>query len=859
MTSPDLPPELPRIPAWKSGTARGFLVLESLARAFWKPVVWSLAWIGLILMDLPSFFGLHGPAMVGVIFYIGLFWFVIRGAQAFRLPSQRDALRRLERVGPLAHRPLTSAGDRIAGDPPDSALALWSLAHVRAKAEARKARLFAPEPVVTRRDPFALAQAAVLCLVLGAGLAGSQGGERLRQTLMPFQADPSDTAPSGPTIQIVPPTYTGLPTLTLTGGRLPEGHPPLTLPQGATLRVRVPAGWGDTLLPAPVFSIGGQSNTLSALDPQTYAGTFPAAPPQPDAPARLAVRRLGLTRASFDYVYKPDTPPSLTQKASLETLPQGQIRFNFTVNDDYGVRDLTLSLEPDPDKGDMPLGEPVTLSRPVMSPPDTQTDVRPVYDLSAHPWAGLPVRVRFTATDAIGQSAILGPLPLTLPERTFRHPVARRLVALRKELGWTPLGSRMEIARELEDTLARPGLYGGDQVVFLTLRSAASRLFYNDDLRAAREVMDILWDTALRIEDGNLSLATRDLRAARDALEKALRAPNTPDETLAELNERLREALAAYFSELGKELQKRMAQGESIPSLPPDMMADVLDGDALARFLDRLNAESLSGNREKAMEMLSRLQKLTDSLGTSTIAPMPEDLKAMAQGVSDLQELVRRQESLRDQTREQARTRETGEPPSWPDLLPPKSPETPGPDMGPMPPAPNDPTVSRPPQSDTRANRAEQEALRLVLGEIMKEVGAAAGNVPDNLGKAEMDMRKAAQALGDDAPARAIPHQDSALRNLRSGAQSMAKSLSERLSQMTGLAFGQDGGLDPLGRPRRDRDRASGLLDDEGVKIPTEAEKRRVDEILKTLRDRAADPSRPDAELDYLRRLLKQF
>ncbi|HRC26713.1 MAG TPA: DUF4175 family protein, partial [Alphaproteobacteria bacterium] len=297
------------------------------------------------------------------------------------------------------------------------------------------------------------------------------------------------------------------------------------------------------------------------------------------------------------------------------------------------------------------------------------------------------------------------------------------------------------------------------------------------------------------------------------------------------------------------------------PTLPPDMMAQALDGDALARFMDRLNAESLSGNREKAMDMLARLQKLTDSLGTSTMAPMPEDLKAMAQGVSELQDLIQRQETLRNQTQNRAQGTANDLDFSWPDLLPPKTTEEGAPHMGPMPPAPNADPNSRPPSlpGNARSSRVEQEALRRVLGEIMKEVGAAAGEIPENLGKAEMNMRDAAQALGDNDPGGALPHQDAALQNLRQGAQSMAQSLSHRLEQMTGLSFGAQGGLDPLGRPRRDRGHASGLLDDEEVKIPTEAERRRVDDILKTLRDRAADPSRPEVELDYLRRLLKQF
>ncbi|HRC26714.1 MAG TPA: DUF4175 family protein, partial [Alphaproteobacteria bacterium] len=292
-----------------------------------------------------------------------------------------------------------------------------------------------------------------------------------------------------------------------------------------------------------------------------YGGVFPATPAAPGAAARLEVRRLGLTRARFDYDYIPDTPPALHEKNQQEPLPQGQIRFSFLVKDDYGVRDLSMDLEPDPSKGQMPLGEPFHAVRPVLSAAGVETNVRPVYDLSAHPWAGLPVLMRFTVTDAIGQSAEIGPVPVVLPERAFRHPVSRRLVALRKALGRAPLSTRLQTSRDVEEILSRPGLYAGDPIVFLALRSAASRLYYNTDTRAAREVMDLLWDTALRIEDGNLSLAARDLRSARDALENALRDPATTDEELAELNDRLREALASYFSELGREIQKRMAQG----------------------------------------------------------------------------------------------------------------------------------------------------------------------------------------------------------------------------------------------------------------------------------------------------------
>jgi hypothetical protein len=66
------------------------------------------------------------------------------------------------------------------------------------------------------------------------------------------------------------------------------------------------------------------------------------------------------------------------------------------------------------------------------------------------------------------------------------------------------------------------------------------------------------------------------------------------------------------------------------------------------------------------------------------------------------------------------------------------------------------------------------------------------------------------------------------------------------------------GRFDPLGRPL-DQEGGNSLLSGDTVKIPDEAERRRVQEILKTLRDRAGDLQRPEYELDYLRRLMRQF
>ncbi len=60
---------------------------------------------------------------------------------------------------------------------------------------------------------------------------------------------------------------------------------------------------------------------------------------------------------------------------------------------------------------------------------------------------------------------------------------------------------------------------------------------------------------------------------------------------------------------------------------------------------------------------------------------------------------------------------------------------------------------------------------------------------------------------------------------------------------------------DPLGRPLRGRE----FGDDLTVKIPGEIDVQRVRRILEELRRRLGDTERPQLELDYIERLLKDY
>ena len=108
----------------------------------------------------------------------------------------------------------------------------------------------------------------------------------------------------------------------------------------------------------------------------------------------------------------------------------------------------------------------------------------------------------------------------------------------------------------------------------------------------------------------------------------------------------------------------------------------------------------------------------------------------------------------------------------------------------------------------------------------------------------------------------AVESQGRALEALRKGAQGMAQSMQQQMGQGQGPGqpgrTGQaraNGDTDPLGRPLRGRDYG----DDTTVKVPGEIDVQRARRILEELRKRFGESFRPQLELDYIERLLKDF
>jgi hypothetical protein len=133
----------------------------------------------------------------------------------------------------------------------------------------------------------------------------------------------------------------------------------------------------------------------------------------------------------------------------------------------------------------------------------------------------------------------------------------------------------------------------------------------------------------------------------------------------------------------------------------------------------------------------------------------------------------------------------------------------------------------------------------------------------DELGRAGEAMGDAEGRLGEGNADSAVDSQGRALEALRRGAQGMAQAMQQGQGQQ-GPGPGQPGrwgqsraqqDTDPLGRPLHGRDYG----DDSTVKVPGEIDVQRARRILEELRRRYGETFRPQLELDYIERLLKDF
>ena len=163
-------------------------------------------------------------------------------------------------------------------------------------------------------------------------------------------------------------------------------------------------------------------------------------------------------------------------------------------------------------------------------------------------------------------------------------------------------------------------------------------------------------------------------------------------------------------------------------------------------------------------------------------------------------------------------------------------------------------------EAENQSDARNQEGLRRDLGEMMRRLGEALGDIPRPMGRAEQAMRDARDALRGNEPGEALDPQSRAIDQLQQGMQAMAEAFMEQMGEQPGRGQGPVGMTPGFGRDPLGRETGQGRFEaTEGVELPGEMDLQRAREILNELRRRRGQQGRPTDELDYIDRLLRQF
>jgi uncharacterized protein (TIGR02302 family) len=851
---------------------------QALQRAQYA-IAWERAWpgfarilsvIGLFLVASWAGLWLALPFLARAI-ALGLFILLALAAlfplARFRWPTREEALSRLDRGTGIRHRPATALTDTLSNKDP-IAQALWREQRERTLASIKRIRAGLPSPRLPIHDPWALRG---LVMVMLAAAYVAAGDERALRIAAAFDWN-GVLAPANVRVDawVTPPVYTGKPPVILSAARdaaSPDSGAPLPVPSGSTLLVRSSGGTIDVVVGGGVTEIAPGEQAPKGTNERHFKITG-------DGSAHV---RAPSGQPLWRFAATPDRAPTISLAKDPERQARGSLQMSYKLEDDYGVtearaqfvaRPADSAKTPDAKEGKNKEAADKAEPRPLFEPPQfplvlpnarTRNGVgQTVKDLSEDPYAGADVTLTLTAKDEAGNEGKSEPFNMRLPERLFTKPLARALIEQRRILA-LDANQNAQVYTALDALMIAPELFTPEAGHYLGLFSVKHQLEASRTDAALREVVASLWALAVTIEDGNITDVDKALRAAQEALKQALERGAT-DEEIKKLTDNLRAALDNFLRQLAEQFRNNPQQ----LARPLDPNTKMLSQQDLKSMLDRLERMSRSGDKDAAKQLLEQLQQMLENLQMAQPGQGDND---MEQALNELGDMIRKQQQLRDKTYKQGqdsrRDRMRGkqgdqsmgdlqqDQQGLRDRLKKLQEELAKRGMGP----------GQRGQQGQQGQRGEQGQGQ--QGQGQQGQGGDQGDGEDGLGQADSAMGDATGRLGDGNADGAVDSQGRALDALRKGAQSLAEAMQQGDGDQPGDGPGNPRGrqqgaansTDPLGRPMRNNE----FTDDYSVKIPGEIDVQRVRRILEELRRRLADPSRPQIELDYIERLLKDY
>ncbi|QGZ96044.1 DUF4175 domain-containing protein [Terricaulis silvestris] len=836
--------------ARETSRARQRLALERALRAGLVLLLAVGVWALFALVGVHERLPILLQSLSAIAALAGLIWLGLRARREWQAPTEDEARTRLAADSRLDAGAFEALRDRPARYDAFS-MALWAREREHAIARAEHAKAGPPRARLDELDPYKLRFVLAAALLGALVFAGGDAPDRLARAFLPDPGPLLGDQEMAIEAWVTPAEYTHAGPISLSdvvGERV--ATPPTV---EATVRVTGPVG-------APVLVFEGRGGRRAVRFERAADGAWQAQLALPGA-GRLKIVRFH-TRAHWRIAPAPDARPTASFSAPITTLTDETVSLAWRAADDFGVRRLVLRVRPlHPPEG-LAHADPVDtpLESPAGDPREAEAENE--VDLGAHPYAGMEVEARIVAIDALGQEGVSDPLRFTLPEKIFLQPLAQAAIEIRRHIlaerrayrparraerrtipaGDIVLGNQRI---EIRDYERRPNLrrapegirratrlldaltmspedgYFRDLAVFLGFRTARSQLTVARTIEETDIAADTLWRTALRAEYGGAADARRALEEIQRQLAEAL-AAGAPQERINQLLEALRRATDNYMQALVQEAL-RNGERENMEDTEDQTSISEQDIEELLQQVQELNEQGRNAEAQQLLQMLAGiLANMEVQLGEQQSGGEGEQDQQMQQSMDELSEAMGEQRQLRDETQQQQQDGGGG-----------SGGEQQGGQGG-----------------DDLAQRQAEIRQSLEAAQNMAEQSGAAPS--EDLNAAGEAMRRAQDALqqGDFEGAEAA--QTAALDRLREGADALAAEMRARGQQGNEQGQGESG-RDPLGRAT-----GAGNGDGEGS-VPDTADPVRAREIFDEIRRRAQDPNRPEAEREYLRRLMDRF
>ena len=823
-------------------------------------------------------------------------YFVTKSLIAARrklMPTKSQARRRVELDSGLFHRPLDTLVDTPALN--DMSGEAWQNHLKTAQIQIQQAGTSSLRPAIAPLDKFYLRFAIPVVLLLAFMVGFGDNYERLRASLTPGWLYGMTAKTAHYEAWIDPPEYTGRPPSYFKGG---DDISTLSknAPEGSEFVARIS---GVKTAPRLIIREGNRTRRIAAkrLGPQSFEAR---AIVNRNA---VASYRIGSSGKSWKLDVAKDLPPTIRFDEKPDAGKRDRLIFTYSLEDDYGVESLVLSLAL---QSDLENTEQISIVLPGSSVRNATREPGGV-DLTKHKWAGKKVQGHLLAVDGKRQVGSTAMHNFVIPDKIFVEPLAKAVAEQRQLLlvgagryspytkmqkpkpEHEPLFSvdrpEIAIARApidvqraallIEAITDKPvGVYE-DPSVYMGLRNVYRRLRLARSKDELGGIPEDLWAIALRAEFGRLGDALEDMKRAERALNNAM-ARRAPQREVDALFDRYNEAVDRYMEFLTLEAIKNAK--EQADSEGGGDGAD-FNTDEIQALLDAIEEANRMGDTAAARKALAKLAQLLENMeiqmaqggggsGSGVGESMSEEMK---EALEDLNDILGEQRRLRDETQDAGRAeadsweeqngvgnKQPSEQPSGNELADQQG------QIADMLKGLEDVADSQNGQGD---DSTDQQSGKNQDGDQQGDGtenggddngGIGNGDIKQALEDAKNAMGRSEDALAESDFFGAGRAQSDAIDALRKAGEGLLEQEAERLKaeqDEDGESQGAENGLgsDPFGR-----DGGEGVGESD-VDIPEKSDQQRARELLEELRRRSGERERDETEREYLERLLERF